>query len=46
MITSEMRNMMVRDQLLSDITKIKEELESLKMELAQVKEVLRERNRL
>lgn len=46
MITSEMRNMMVRDQLLSDITKIKEELESLKMELAQVKEVLRERSRL
>ncbi len=46
MITAEMRNMMLRDQVTNDVADIKKELEALKVELAQIKEVLRERNRL
>lgn len=45
MITAEMRNMMLRDQVFNDVADLKKELEALKLELNQLKEVLRERSR-
>ena len=46
MISSEMKNMMLRDQILNDMVDMKKELEALRLELNQLKEVLRERTRL
>jgi hypothetical protein len=43
MISSEMRNMILRDQLLSDISKIKEEMVQLKKEIEDLRLVLNRR---
>jgi hypothetical protein len=41
MITAEMKNMILREQAAKDVAIIKKELEALKLELAQIKEILR-----
>jgi hypothetical protein len=43
MISSEMRNMILRDQLLSDIAKIKEEMSDLKKEIEDLRLLLNRR---
>lgn len=43
MITSEMRNMMLRDQLFNDISKMKREISQLKKEIEDLRLLLNRR---